>query len=75
MRRRKVWVISPLFYLMAVVMLGMALVTYRYNKIAFAVELTLSGLAILAVSASDLLFRRNITTAVKNAKMVLKAQE
>ncbi len=75
MRRRKVWVISPLFYLMAVVMLGMALVTYRYNKIAFAVELTLSGLAILAVSASDLLFRRNITTAVKNAKKVLTAEE
>lgn len=75
MRRRKVWVISPLFYLMAVAMLGMALVTYRYNKIIFAAELTLSGLAVLAVAASDLLFRRNITAAVKSAQKVFAAEE
>ena len=50
MRRRRIWTVSPLFYLMAAAMLVMALVTYRYNKIAFEVEMTLYCLSILAVT-------------------------
>lgn len=77
MRRRKkrVWVISPLYYLMALAMAAMAFVTYRYNKIAAAIEVTAAGLALLAVAASDLLYRRNISAAVRTAKRVLTAEE
>jgi len=54
-RRKKVWVISPLFYLMAAGMIVMAVITYRFNKIAAAVELTAAVLALLSVFNSDLL--------------------
>ncbi len=69
------WMVSPLFYFMALAMLLMSLVSYRYNKVLFAAELTASVLAALAVIASDILFHRNVTLAVKSAKKVLTAQE
>ena len=50
LRRRRIWTVSPLFYLMAAAMLVMALVTYRYNKIAFAVEMTVSSLVASTVA-------------------------
>lgn len=74
-RRKRVWVVSPLFYLMGLAMLVMAVVTYRYNKITAAVEATAAGLSLLAVAASDLIYRRNISTAVKSAKRVLTAED
>ncbi len=74
-RRKRVWVVSPLFYLMGFAMLVMAVVTYRYNKITAAVEATAAGLSLLAVAASDLIYRRNISTAVKSAKRVLTAED
>ena len=75
MRRRKVWVVSPLFYLMAAALIVTSIVTYHYNNIAFAVEATVSLLAIIAVAVSDLLFHQNISSAVKSAKKVLTAEE
>lgn len=75
MRRKKVWVISPLFYIMAAAMVLMALASYPYNKIQFAIELTAAGLCVLAVAVSDLIYRRNITATVKSAKKVLTAEE
>ncbi len=74
-RRKKIWVVSPLFYLMALAMVVMAAVTFRYNRIAAMVEMTAAGLAVLAVCVSDLLYRRNISVAVKSAKRVLTAEE
>lgn len=74
-RKKKIWVVSPLFYLMAAAMIVMALITYHYNKIAAAVELTAAGLCALAVLVSDVLYRRNVSIAVKSAKRVLTAQE
>lgn len=67
--------ISPLFYLMAIAMGIMAFVTYRYNKVAAAIELTAAGVSLLSVAASDLLYKRNIAVAVKSAKKVLTAEE
>ena len=55
MKRRKVWVVSPLFYLMAAAMVLMALASYRYNKILFLVEGTAAVLSGLAVLVSDVL--------------------
>lgn len=74
-RKKKIWVVSPLFYLMAAAMVVMAVITYRYNKIAAAVELTAAGLSVLAVLVSDVLYRKNVITAVKGAKKVLGAQD
>ncbi len=74
-RKKKIWVVSPLFYLMALAMAVMAAVTFRYNKIASAVEFTAAGLSLLAVAASDLLYRRNVTSTMRSARKVLTAEE
>lgn len=71
--KKKVWVVSPLFYLMAVGMLTMAVFSYRYNRILFAIELTVSLLAICGVVVSDLVMRKNIAVSVKSAKKALSA--
>ena len=44
-------------------MIVMAVITYRYNKIAAAVELTAAVLALLSVFTSDILYRRNVSLA------------
>ena len=75
MRRKKVWVVSPLFYLMVGAMALMAFAMYRYDKILCVVELTAAGLSGVAVLVSDLLYRRNISTTVKSAKRVLSGEE
>lgn len=71
--KKKVWVVSPLFYFMAAGMLVMAVVSYRYNKILFAIELTASILAICGVVVSDFVMRKNIAVSVKSAKKALSA--
>ena len=75
MRRKKVWVVSPLLYLMAAAMVLMALASWRYNKILFLVEGTVAVLSVLAVLVSDYLYRRNISTTVKSARKVLSGEE
>lgn len=67
--------ISPLFYLMALAMGAMAVAAYRYNKAVAAVELTAAAISLLSVFASDLLYRRNVTSALRSAKKVLTAEE
>lgn len=74
-KRKRVWMISPLFYLMALAMGAMAFITYRYNKAAAAVELTAAVISLLSVFASDLLYRKNVTSALRSAKRVLTAEE
>lgn len=67
-RNRKVWIVSPLFYLMAVAMAVMAVLTYRYNKAVALVELTAAVVALLSVLVTDLLYRWNVRVAIKSAK-------
>ena len=74
-RGKKVWIVSPLFYLMAAAMVVMAVLTYRDNKILAAVELTAAGLSAVGVVASDLLVRRSGRAALRGAKRVLTAEE
>ncbi len=75
MRRKKVWVTSPLMYLMAVALLAMAIASYPYSRIIFIVECTVAGLCALAVAASGLIYRQNVATTVKAAGRVLSAEE
>ncbi len=53
----------------------MSVISYRYNKILFAMELTVSVLAVLGVALSDIMLRRNTAAAVKSAQKVLRAKE
>lgn len=73
--KRRVWVVSPLFYFMSAALLIMSLISYRYNKILFAIELTVSVLAVLGVAVSDIMLRKNVAAAVRTAQKVLSARE
>ncbi len=67
--------VSPLFYLMGLAMVAMAVFTWHYNKIAAIIELTAAGMSLLAVGVSDLLYHWNVSAAVRSAKRVLTAEE
>lgn len=69
------WVISPLMYIMTALLFIWSCVTYRHDKILFAVELTVSGLAFISTLLVDLHFRSHISTAMKSASKILTAQE
>ena len=73
--KRKVWVSSPVFFVISVVMLIMAGVSYFYNHILFSVELTLAFCSIVAVMLSTERFKTHVTTAVKSAQKVLTGEE
>ena len=73
--RKKIWMVSPLFYFMAAAMFLISIAMYRYNKVLFAIEITVSGLAIISVLVSDIIFRRNISSSFKIAKRVLTVEE
>jgi len=60
---------------MALGMLIMSIVSFRYNKILFTIEVTVSCLAICAVAVSDIVMRNNVSSAVRSAKKVLLAED
>lgn len=73
--RKRVWVVSPLFYLMAVGMLVMSIISYRYNRILFAIELTVSVLAVVAVLVGDLILLKHIIIPMGRAKRTLRGED
>lgn len=73
--KKKIWVVSPVFYVMNFVMLGMALFSYQYNRIAFAVELTLTVLVFSSLFASDIILRKRAMSAIGKSREVLAAKD
>ena len=47
--KRKIWVVSPLMYFLAAVLIAMALLDYKDNIIIFTVEITVAVISLLAV--------------------------
>ncbi len=75
MRKRRIWVTSPVFYAMAAAMLVMAVLSWRQNKILFAAELSVAVLATAAVVVTDLHYRVHVQTALRAARRVLSAED
>ncbi len=75
MRRKRVWVTSPLMYIMAAAMLVMAVASYPFSRIVFIVETTAAGLCALAVTVSGILYRQNAVTTLRAAEKVLDGEE
>lgn len=69
--RRKVWVVSPLFYIMAAALLIFSIISFRYDKVLFTVELSGAVLAVTAVLVNDLILKRNISFSVARAQKTL----
>ncbi|MDF2631824.1 MAG: family phosphoesterase [Caproiciproducens sp.] len=73
--KRKVWVSSPVFFVITAVMLIMAGISYSYNSILFSVEMTLAICSIVAVMLSTEHFKTHVATAVKSAQKILSGEE
>jgi cyclic-di-AMP phosphodiesterase len=73
--KRKIWVSSPVFYVIAVVMLIMASVSWFWNSFIFSAEMILSILAVVAVVLSTEKFKVYVSTAVKSAQKILSGEE
>ncbi len=73
--KRRVWVSSPAFYVIAAVMLIMASISWFYNTILFSVEMVLSIVAVAYVILATEHFKVHVTTAVKSAQKILSGEE
>lgn len=73
--KRKVWVSSPVFYLITAVMLIMTGISWFFNRILFSVEMTLSLLSILAVMVASEHFKVHVTSAMKSAQKILSGEQ
>ncbi len=73
--KRKVWVSSPVFFVISAVMLIIAGISYFQNSILFSVEMTLAICSIVAVMLSTERFKAHVSTAVKSAQKVLSGEE
>ena len=73
--KRRIWVVSPLVYLMAAAMLIMSLISHRYNRILFTIELTVSILSFTGVMVSDLNLRRSLRDSMRRTRQVLQGED
>lgn len=62
--RRKVWTSSPLLIIFSVVMLGMALASYRFSYILSVVEAAIAGASVLVVVLFGVSFKRYINRTI-----------
>lgn len=75
MKKRRIWVTSPVYYGIAGLMIVMACFSFRQNKILFAIEISAAVLTTAVVLITDLHYRTHIYAALKAARRVLSAEE
>lgn len=73
--KRKVWVSSPVFYVVTAVMLITAGLSWFYDSVIFYVEMILCVLAIIAVTLATAFFKSHVKTAVAAAQKILSGSE
>lgn len=61
-------------YLVAAAMIVMAVISFKYSKVIFAVELTVSVLFILSLIFMRVRFRLHVSSVLKSAKKILTAE-
>ena len=72
--KRKVWVTSPVAYVMVGIMYLMALASMQ-NLVLCCVELALATVCLVVVLVADRWFEEHITRAMSAARRVLTAEE
>ena len=73
--KKKVWISSPVYYVIAAAMLAIAGLSYFWNTYIFYLELFLAILAIVIVIIGNLWFKVYVGTAVRAANKVLSGKE
>ena len=75
MKRRRIWISSPVYYVLAAAMLCMAAISLFWSPVAFVVEAAVAVAACVAVILGENRFKAHIGSAVRAAKNVLTAQD
>lgn len=75
MKKRRIWMTSPVCYLMVVFMFCMTAMSWKQNKILFTIEFTVSFLAAVSVIMTELHYRVHVHTALRAARKVLSADD
>ncbi|QEY34314.1 DHH family phosphoesterase [Caproiciproducens galactitolivorans] len=73
--KRRVWVSSPVFFVITAVMLIMACISYFYNPILSYAEMALAVCSVVAVILLTEQFKAHVATAVKSAQKILSGDE
>ena len=66
--KKKVWAVSPFFFIITIIMFVMAFTSWFFNKTVFYVEISIAVIATLAVLVSIINFNIYIKTTVKSAE-------
>ncbi|MDY3861161.1 MAG: DHH family phosphoesterase [Ruminococcus sp.] len=64
--RKRIWTLSPWFLIFSALMLGMACISYRYNRYLCYIEVAVSVISIAVVFVASLRFKRYLKHALKN---------
>ena len=75
MKRRRIWISSPVYYVLAAAMFCMAAISLFWSPVAFVVEAAVAVAACVAVILWENRFKAHIGSAVRAAKNVLTAQD
>ena len=75
MKRRRFWISSTVYYVLAAAMLCMAAISLFWSPVAFVVEAAVAVAACVAVILGENRFKAHIGSAVRAAKNVLTAQD
>lgn len=73
--KRKVWVSSPVFYIITAAMLIMSGISWFWNRTAFLLELVIAVASVIAVMLLTERFKAHVSTAVKSAQKILTGDE
>ena len=73
--KRKIWVSSPILYVLAAVMAVMTAVSWFWNPVVFFVELGLTVVAVVVISVLFVQFRSHIAVATRAANKILSGAE
>ncbi len=73
--KRKIWVSSPVLYILAAVMAGMTAASWFWNPIVFFIELGATVVSVAVITVVFVQFRSHVTVAMKSANQVLSGRE
>ncbi len=73
--KQKVWVSSPILYVLATIMLSMTVASWFWNPIIFYIELGLTIVAVAIITIFLVRFQSYLTVAMRSVNKVLSGQE
>lgn len=73
--KKRVWAAAPAFYVLCVALLVMACISWKWDRLVFAVELSVAVVSFVIVFIATAQFKAYVSTSVKAAQRVLSAQD